>query len=116
MTTLKDRFSELAQEKNSLNNLAFTSKALKKLLQQVWPELNFIPRPGYTDLICSSDITVDDAQRKASEFGQAIIEIKQDCQVVDEFSRQDNGCVKEAVLHTAAGIIRDRVLRTLKLE
>ena len=61
LTTLKERFLQLAIENGVDNPDSYKSFNLKRQLMQECPHLSFISQPGRSDLVCSNDISVGEA-------------------------------------------------------
>ena len=68
LSFIASRFQELLSEVGvELEDAQrYTSQKLKAKLSSNCPYLSFIPQPGYADLVCSYDITVGTALRKAN--------------------------------------------------
>ena len=116
LSTLKERYLQLASEKNIELKSETSSAYFKRLLSQVWPELRFIPRIGMADLVCSMTITIDDALRKTVSLKNTLSEVTEDTpeQIVDSSHSEPND--ELSILHQAAKILRERVIKTKKLE
>lgn len=112
--SLKDlnaRFIEILGSSGA-SETNYASWKLKQKLKAFYGErLSFIQRPGLTDLVCSSSVTVGDALKKASEL-QSELEESDRPMIEDESVNfvQDN---ENLILHRAAGILRER-MRTIE--
>ena len=93
----------------------YTSQKLKAKLSSNCPYLCFIPQPGYSDLVCSCDITVGTALRKANELVTVLREVSD---VTDQSQPETHTQMRtdETLLHQAAGILRRGILHTTKLD
>ena len=114
-STLKDKFIEIALEKGC-DQMKLKHKKIKSMLQSAWPEIQFISRPGQTYLVCSSEVTVEDAIKAASKMGNLLAEMKEDNEIRDDLTGNNYDDTEETILHQAAGIIRSRSNSTIKLE
>lgn len=76
-------------------------KLKEKLIQHYGDELIFIERPGKSDLICSSAVTVGHAMREASILREKLTEDKEPMPQLRTETLTDN-----QILHKAAGILR----------
>lgn len=74
ISALKTRFIEIAKE-NSVDIGDIRTYSFKRILNIAWPELKVITQPGTWDLVCSPDITLDEAVIKANKFGNALKEM-----------------------------------------
>ncbi|CAC5361553.1 unnamed protein product [Mytilus coruscus] len=68
LSTLLSRFVERLAKSNGPNAQQYRSQLLKAKLISKYPELSFIPQTPYSDLVCSAEITVGDALRKAEQL------------------------------------------------
>lgn len=92
------------------------SNYFKQILLQHWPEVKCVSRPGYSDLVCSKLLTVDDALKKKINFSNIATCIDND-DCVDELSYTDGNANDEVgILHKAAEILIKRVSESTKLE
>lgn len=116
LSTLKERYLEIASEKEISLNREISTAYFKRLLCQIWPDLRFISRTGMTDLVCSVKVTVDDALRKTVTLGHVLSEVTEDTpeQIVD--TSLSESADEISILHQAAIILRQRVLQTKKLK
>ena len=80
-------------------------KLKQKLKAYYGDKLSFIERPGLTDFVCSSSVTVGDALKKASELQNEIEENDQPMLEDDCVNRVEDN--EKLVLHRAAGILRE---------
>lgn len=115
LSTLKERYFEIAREKEITVNSEISSFYFKRLLNQIWPELRFFSRSGLTDIVCSNDVTVDEALRRTVTLGKTLHEMNEDfTEQLLETSPESNEDL--SVLHQAAVILITRVLKTQKLD
>ncbi|WAR01041.1 hypothetical protein MAR_025413 [Mya arenaria] len=93
-------------------------KHIKHVLRQVWPELRFIPREGMTDIVCSRELSVDEALCKAVSLEKSLNEMQEqsdlDTSLKESFENSDAKDV--AILHEAATILRKRIKHTKGLQ
>ena len=115
-STLKDKFLEIAHEKGIDQMKKLKHKRIKSILKHVWPEIQFISRPGQTDLVCSSYVTVEEAVKTASKIGNLLADMKEDNEIIDDLTGSNYDESEETILHQAACIIRSRSNATVKLE
>lgn len=106
LSTLRDRYRELAKCTDIQNPLNYTSQHLKQQLQLIWPELSFICQRGFSDFVCSHTISISDALAKVSEVSSTLrdIEIEEDC--IAEERLEPN---EDTIIHMAIGILRRRL-------
>ena len=118
LTTLKTKFCGLASELGIENPDSYTTFNFKRLLKNIWPELSFIPQPGRSDLVCSSAITVGEALSTAKELGRAVKEFEEDEDAASEQSGLWSSTYEsdESLIHKTIGVLRQRILKTKKLE
>ena len=116
LSTLKERYLEIASEKEISLNREISTAYFKRLLCQISPDLRFMSRAGMTDLVCSVKVTVDDALRKTVTLGHALSEVTEDApeQVVD--TSLSDSADKISIVHQAAIILRQKVLQTKKVK
>ena len=101
---LHTRFLELL-ETGSSSDTSYASWKLKQKLQAYYGyKISFIERPGLTDFVCSSSVTVGDALRKASELQTEIKESEESMLADMSLDCKENE--ENVVLHRAAGILR----------
>ena len=116
LSTLKERYLELASEKNIKLKSETSSAYFKRLLSQVWPDLRFIPRTGLTDLVCSMSITIGDALLKTVSLKNTLSTVTEDNPELIADASLSEPIDELSILHQAAKILRERVLKTKKLE
>ena len=116
LSALKERYIELASENNIELKSETSSAYFKRLLSQVWQDLRFIQRTGMTDLVCSMNITIEDALRKTVSLKNTLSEVTEDGpeQILD--ASLSEPIDELSILHQAAKILRERVLKTKKLD
>lgn len=68
LNTMRDRFQVMLKTAGQDNVESYTSQKLKKQLFKEWPDISFIAQPGASDFVCSNEISVDDALRKANHL------------------------------------------------
>jgi len=51
LSTLKDRFVQLAIDEGCTSAHSYKSNSLKKLLNSIWPEISFVHHHGKSDLV-----------------------------------------------------------------
>ena len=113
LETLKSRFLELARENNVENPESYSTQHLKGQFMKIWPDISFISHSGLPDLVCSKEITVSDALRKA----HGLSEIPEYSNLMDEDqeAESENQLSEERIVHAAVGILRRRMKCTTKL-
>ena len=114
LSTLKERYLELASEKNIKLKSETRSACFKRLLSQVWPYLRFIPRTGLTYLVCS--ITIEDPLLKTVSLKNTLSTVTEDNPELIADASLSEPIYELSILHQAAKIQRERVLKTKKLE
>ena len=112
LTSLKIRFCELAITEGVDNPDSYKSYNLKRLLKNIWPEISFIPQPGLSDLVCSSEITVGEALRLANDLDQSLQEVCDDTVLQEDTNFCEN---EDGTVHKACGILRKRIAKAQKL-
>ena len=66
MSYVNSLFAEICKANNiAASKTALKAKRVKQLLKEVWPDLKFIQRKGFSDLICASNMKVEDALSKS---------------------------------------------------
>lgn len=74
---IKSRIIELCAENSvDIGNNNLKSKHIKHVLGQVWPELRFIPRDGKSDIVCISDLSIEEALLKSVALELSLKEVK----------------------------------------
>ena len=91
---------------------------MKKLLKQIWPNLKFIPREGLSDLVCASDMKVEDALSKPFKVETSLQDIQEQdvCNSVLCDSVINSESDEASILHQAATILRQRISKTEDLQ
>ena len=117
-TTLKERFLQLAIENGVDNPDSYKSFKLKRQLMQECPHLSFISQPGKSDLVCSSDISVEEALSKANELAKILLEVGRDTNEfqLSSFFEPYGSIPDEAIVHSAIGILRRKLQNVARLE
>ena len=104
LTDLYTRFLELLETQNC-SDTTYSSWKLKQKLQAYYRDkIPFIERPGLTDFVYSSSVTVGDALKKASELQKELKE-SEESTIVDvsgNYVQND----ENLILYRAAGILR----------
>ena len=101
---LHTRFLELL-ETGSSSDTSYASWKIKQKLQAYYGDkISFIERPGLTDFVCSSSVTVGDTLRKASELQTEIKKSEESMLADTSMDCKENE--ENIVLHRAAGILR----------
>jgi hypothetical protein len=110
LSTLKNRFNEIAEADGCRDAKSYKSYNLKKLFEKLWPEISFIHQHGKPDLVCSSSLTINDAIResKKSKKLEQVLQHDQECSY-DELPEAEND-TEESVVHKAIGILRRRII------
>ena len=112
-TSIKSRFMELAQDDAESDILQmYSTQNLKKKLVQEWPDLCFIPRPGFSDLVCSASVSVGEALVKANHLAKVLQDVSKDEDIEVKLDEPSDS----SVVHAAVGILRRRISQVKKLD
>lgn len=106
LSTLKERFNQVATAEGCKTAHSYKSSYLKKLLSDIWPEITFIHNPGKSDLVCSCNKSINDAIRETKQFEQTIQDNNECSYNITEPEPESD----ETIVHKAIGILRKRIL------
>lgn len=112
LTTITNRFKELLSENGHGGSEKYTTQKLKHQLMREWPGVSFIPQPGASDLVCSSEITVGEAICQAHD----IMKVLKESEPPDKFPENVSSASEETIIHEAMGILQERIMATEKLD
>lgn len=112
LSTLRSRFHELATEAGVENPERYRSFRLKRQLIQECPEISFVPQPGMSDIVCSSEISVGDALRKLSDLVKSLKSTSEEIEQADAKESPEEEPDEVAIVHKAVGILRRRMTKS----
>ena len=110
------RFQELAVENGIENPEVYSTQNMKKQLINKWEEVSFVSHPGLPDLICSKEITISDALRKAHAFSKDLEDHEASRSRQDLTHLNESQWSEEIIIHAAVGILRDKLKGTKNLD
>lgn len=85
----------------------FSWKLKERLKKHFGDRLVFIEQRGQSDLVCSSMVTVGDALKKAADLNRHV-QSQEEMEMLT-FSSENSDLDERSVLHSAAGILRDKM-------
>ena len=78
----------------------------QRLQKHFHSKLSFLHRPGLSDLICSSKLTVHDALSKAAQLQTEVLQPDDDLESAETCGINMDTMDEMLILHRAAGILR----------
>ena len=113
--TLKDRFEEIALEKNVDVSRSYVNTHLRKHMESVCPDMMFISQPPFSLLVCSSALRVDDLLRKINQLVKSGRERNHLAHASKDFEQI---CIPndEELIHQAVGLIKARLRECKRLD
>lgn len=85
---------------------------MKRQLIQECPEISFVPQPGMSDIVCSSEISVGDALRKLSDLVKSLKSTSEEIEQADAEESPEEEPDEVAIVHKAVGILRRRMTKS----
>ena len=104
---MKNRFKEVVPKIGLEDAENYRQQYFKQQVMQHCPQLSFISQPGRSDLVCSSDISVGDALRKANELSKTLRDVQ--CNIyaplISARTNLLSTLIDEQIVHRAVGML-----------
>ena len=120
LSKIKDLILDIAKLKQlNVDQDKLNGKQIKRVLKRVWPDLMHISRKGpCSDLICSKSLQVKDALCKFVQLQKNLEAVSEqnelESSLIDSFENSEEN--ELSILHNAASILRNRILKKIAYE
>ena len=114
LADLKQRYLDTTSEKKIKVNSNVSASFFKGVLKKAWPQLRFVQRKGLNDLVCTDQLSIEEAVRRTASIEA---ELKYSYEYVNDASSDDESLVfsdETSIVHKAAIILRNMVLKPNK--
>jgi hypothetical protein len=106
LKTLRERYDDLRKQDGISPTETIRAHYFKDKLIQSFPSISFVQQIGFSDLVCSSNITVGDALLKAQSLLVALRSHQENVEDASISEEMTTDISDEAILHRAIGLLR----------